>query len=140
MIRGFSSWCRECKAASSRASYQAHREERIAAAKKYGEEHREERLLRERGRYHEERRAQRMLARYGITVEQYDEMLATQGGGCAICGSAADGNGRYLHIDHDHETGAVRGILCSNCNRALGHLRDEPALIEIAMEYLASAS
>jgi recombination endonuclease VII len=52
-----------------------------------------------------------------MTDDEYDAMLAAQGGVCAICGNAP--KTRRLHVDHDHRTGAVRGLLCYRCNRAL---------------------
>jgi hypothetical protein len=64
-------------------------------------------------------RRRSLLAAFGITLEQYDEMLAAQGGGCAICGRACL-TGRALAVDHDHETGVVRALLCVICNRYLG--------------------
>lgn len=59
------------------------------------------------------------LAQFGISPEQYDKMLAEQGGGCAICGQKCL-TGRNLAVDHDHETGVVRALLCVVCNRNLG--------------------
>lgn len=53
----------------------------------------------------------------GVTDEQYERLLAAQGGGCAICGNPP--KTRRLHVDHDHKTGAVRGLLCYRCNRFL---------------------
>lgn len=53
----------------------------------------------------------------GVTDEQYERLLAAQGGGCAICGATP--KTRRLHVDHDHKTGAVRGLLCYRCNRFL---------------------
>lgn len=74
---------------------------------------------------------------YGITLEDYDEMLEWQGGGCAICGSpVGDGVGRRLSVDHDHETGEVRGLLCSRCNAGLGMFQDRQDLLLRAVEYL----
>jgi len=76
---------------------------------------------------------------YGITVEDYAEMLEAQGGGCAICGiRGEDQNGRVknLAVDHDHATGAVRGLLCHLCNRALGLLQDSPEQLRRALQYL----
>ena len=64
-------------------------------------------------------RRRSLLATFGITPEQYDEMLLAQGGGCAICGRACP-TGRALAVDHDHETGIVRALLCVTCNRHLG--------------------
>jgi hypothetical protein len=72
---------------------------------------------------------------YGITLERFETMLAGQGGRCAICRkpfpSALD-----THVDHDHATGRVRGILCSACNNGLGRFRDNPAVLRRAASYL----
>jgi hypothetical protein len=75
--------------------------------------------------------------RYGMTMEQYRAMWLHQGGVCAICGmpERTDRN-RLLTIDHDHTTGAVRALLCSQCNRALGLLGDDPKVIDAAAEYV----
>lgn len=56
-------------------------------------------------------------AQLGVSIEEYDRMLAAQGGGCAICHNPP--KNRRLHVDHDHKTGKVRGLLCFRCNRAL---------------------
>jgi hypothetical protein len=60
---------------------------------------------------------------YGISLEQYDAMLAAQNGVCAICDEARPDE-RTLHVDHDHETGEIRGLLCFRCNQAIGSLRE----------------
>lgn len=77
---------------------------------------------------------------YGLTVEQFDELLASQGGACAICGKPADltpgVRTDQWNIDHCHETGAVRGILCSPCNIGIGQLGDDPARLRAALRYL----
>lgn len=75
---------------------------------------------------------------YGITSEEYDAMFASQGGGCAICGAPPDGTKYHkrLSVDHDHETGAIRGLLCTPCNQALGSMRDNPAVLRAAAAYL----
>lgn len=81
---------------------------------------------------------QRHLARYGLTLEGYEGMLLEQGGGCAICGLPP--GTRALHVDHDHRTGEVRGLLCNNCNQGLGRFRDEPdALVAAAMYLIRTA-
>jgi hypothetical protein len=70
---------------------------------------------------HPEYRArQNLIKRYGITLENYEAMLEAQDGGCYICGNPP--NAKRLHVDHCHETGAVRGLLCAGCNRTLGWL------------------
>lgn len=82
------------------------------------------------------------LAKYGLTLEQYEVMLDEQGGVCAICGQdepAAHGRtGKkfLLSVDHCHETGRVRGLLCQKCNRAVGLLGDRVDLLEKAIAYL----
>jgi predicted nucleic acid-binding Zn ribbon protein len=73
---------------------------------------------------------------YGITTAQYDAMLAAQGGCCAICRSATTNGRGGFQVDHDHATGAVRGILCNSCNQGLGRFRDDPALLLKAAAYL----
>lgn len=62
-----------------------------------------------------------MLRRYGITLEQRDDMLAGQGGVCAMCGSGDPKSKRGWSLDHDHETNVLRGVVCVPCNTALGH-------------------
>jgi len=73
---------------------------------------------------------------YGLTVEQVEQMALT---GCAIC-RTTDWNGRHArpHIDHCHETGRVRGVLCSECNTGLGKFKDNPNLLRRAVEYLTA--
>ena len=95
-------------------------------------------------RIYPERRAKqraRDLRVYGLTPEQYTELVYAQRGVCAICLKAEieTGNGggvRGLAVDHDHETGQVRGLLCRRCNVGLGHFKDDPALLRLATAYL----
>lgn len=72
---------------------------------------------------------------YGLTLEQYKYLLEAQGGRCAICGTT-DNSGVALGVDHDHKTGAVRGLLCDPCNVGIGGLRDDPALLASAIAYV----
>ena len=74
---------------------------------------------------------------YGITLDDYDSMYEKQNGQCAICGTT-DPGGRWNHfaVDHDHETGAVRELLCNNCNTALGLFKDSADLLRSAADYL----
>jgi len=75
---------------------------------------------------------------YGITSDEYTVMHRSQGGVCAICGpwTGRRGVSRALAVDHDHRTGEVRGLLCPDCNRALGMWRDNPDVFRRAAEYL----
>lgn len=81
------------------------------------------------------KRAKNLMANYGITPEQYDEMLVRQDFGCAICGKQ-DNFGDRLCVDHCHETGVVRGLLCHACNRAIGLLGDNTNRLKKAIKYL----
>ena len=73
--------------------------------------------------------------KYGITLAQYNEMAQQQGHVCAICKEAETSN-RNLAVDHDHSTGKVRGLLCVNCNSALGKLKESTTLLQSAINYL----
>lgn len=75
---------------------------------------------------------------YGLTVEEYENMLERQGGVCAICGSGEWGGTKHRvpHVDHDHETGKVRGLLCGDCNFGLGKFKDDPDRLRAAISYL----
>lgn len=77
---------------------------------------------------------------YGLSQDQYEDMLAEQGGGCAICGKTPEEEGRNLAVDHSHTTGEIFGILCASCNKVLvGHVR-EPILFAKAADYLSKGS
>lgn len=76
-------------------------------------------------------RSVQLRCKFGITLEEYDEMLEEQGGVCAVCGGTCK-TGKALAVDHDHETGKVRGLLCSNCNQAIGKLSSVDLLLSAA--------
>lgn len=61
-------------------------------------------------------------SQYGVSWEQYHLILEEQGGGCALCGCGPDVQLRRMHLDHDHSTGKVRGVLCTGCNTFLGRV------------------
>lgn len=78
---------------------------------------------------------------YGLTGEDYGRMLAEQGGVCLICSRpeirlTPQGEPTPLHVDHDHETGKVRSLLCYKCNSALGSMGDDPELLRKAADYI----
>ena len=76
-----------------------------------------------------------MKRKYGITLEDYERMFEEHGGVCAICGESRPEE-RTLHLDHDHETGKIRGLLCFRCNNALGDFEEQYALFQRAADYL----
>jgi hypothetical protein len=82
------------------------------------------------------RRAHRMQSEYGIGWVERMRMAEEQDHRCLICGKLDDLLNDPLHIDHDHETGQVRGLLCGPCNRGIGALRHSPDLLRRAMTYL----
>jgi hypothetical protein len=83
----------------------------------------------------EDMRFRHKLSHYGLTREQYEEMIAQQGGVCALCHQLPTA-GRGFHVDHDHTTGKVRALLCNGCNIGIGALREDADLLEAAAAYL----
>lgn len=91
-------------------------------------------------------RAKYLWSTYRITVDEYNQLLVEQGGGCAICHKKPSELSRELAVDHDHACcsgsrscgGCIRGLLCNSCNTVLGHLRDDIDLMQKAINYLAS--
>lgn len=84
----------------------------------------------------EDRRDGIIRRQYGITLAEYDQMLRDQDYKCAICGNEDEVEGRRLAIDHCHDSGKVRGLLCGKCNRGLGLFYDNKDLLTNAMAYL----
>ena len=82
----------------------------------------------------------RLRILYGLTQDQFDAMLAEQGGVCALCGNPPATEGAkttlVLHVDHDHVTNRVRQLLCHTCNQGIGLLCDDPALLRKAADYI----
>jgi Autographiviridae endonuclease VII len=82
------------------------------------------------------------MSKYGITITEYDALYQHQDGVCAICGkpeSGRDNTGtkiKALAVDHDHETGAIRGLLCSTCNSFLGYIGEDPEILRRGAEYI----
>lgn len=78
-----------------------------------------------------------LMQNYGITEEQYTKMLEAQNGCCAICGTdKPTGKWKVFAVDHNHETGQVRELLCNECNRGIGLLKDSPDRLIKAARYL----
>ncbi len=76
------------------------------------------------------------LKQYGLSTEQFEDMCKAQNGLCKICRQPPNGRWKTLVVDHCHTTGRIRGLLCSNCNLAVGHLRDNPQYAREAAAYL----
>lgn len=135
--------CRPCRAAYARAYYQSNPEKVKEASRKYARLNPEK--VKEVRRRHYAKNHEQIIGKrhfwklkygYGITVEQYDEMLATQNGVCAIC-FESNPDGSRLAVDHNHTTRVIRGLLCARCNKGVGLLRERSDLLTNAMLYLS---
>ncbi len=80
-----------------------------------------------------DQRESQLKVKYGINLADYERMLNSQNGVCAICGKAPESR---LVVDHNHETGKIRGLLCSHCNRGLGCFGDTPINMRLAASYV----
>jgi hypothetical protein len=127
-------WCKECANRRCRESYQKHIEKRRER----------NRVTRKRTpEYFKRKRNTRMFLLYGMTEQDYDEMLISQGGVCKICkgtptkvGNKHTSSKIRFSIDHNHKTGEVRGLICGVCNVMLGHAKDSIEVLISAIEYL----
>ena len=88
-------------------------------------------------KYRDYKRRWDLENKYGITLEEYNEMAKD---GCDICGKTSEENKGCLIVDHDHETGKLRGVLCTVCNTGLGKLGDNVAGLTRALEYLNASN
>lgn len=91
---------------------------------------------RRKANYTAERGRADLLKRYGLTPAEYDALLTAQEGRCAVCPRTTGATGRRLYIDHNHTTGKVRGLLCSQCNCVLGHAEESIERLLALVQYL----
>ena len=137
---GLHSSCKSCKAVVYAASYQA----RAAIKRAYSKQYRIDNAEKVRAygkKYNQENkdkvRKYGLKSNYGLSMSDYEELLKAQGGGCAICGTTKpNGNRDVFFVDHDHDTGVVRGLLCAKCNSALGFMQDDIGILGRAIAYL----
>lgn len=122
-------WCPECDGVKPVVDFPRNRAQKSGVGTYCKPCH--NRIVRENKELHGGARNYHLRRRYGITAEHFDAMAAEQGGLCAICREAPGDQ-----VDHDHVTGRVRGLLCFNCNGALGQFRDRRDLMLRAVAYL----
>ena len=139
----------------SKEFYQKNKEKIKANNKKYSLEHKMKIINRYKKYYqnnkekikvknkkyrdtHKEWKKEYQLKRkYGLSISDFNNMLLAQNMRCAICNEPFDLNNPHsIHVDHNHKTGKIRGILCSNCNWAIGYFKDNPEYIDNASKYL----
>lgn len=149
---GRASYCRSCYRTRSKASYRKRRAEQGRQVREtvpvpdghkrcpngvatYCKPCHNARAQKTRQRLYGGGREYHLRRRYGIGQSEVDAMLVEQGGVCAVCGKPDP-----EHVDHDHATGRVRGMLCFNCNQALGNVRDSVEVLEKLQYYLFDAA
>ena len=113
--------CKICRSRQSKARYDEKRDEIIKA----------------RREWRKQTGAHRRHA-YGLSIEEFNTLVAAQHGRCAICFEVPTGRG--FHVDHCHLTGRIRGLLCRGCNLALGNMKDDPVRLKKAADYLRKNS
>ena len=133
--------CKVCSSEDNRRRYLADPDAAIARVKRWQQANPDrvnatQRARRSKPEAKLRERAGHLMRKYGMTIEQYDAMLEGQGGGCFICGRPPREN-ISLHVDHDHSTGRVRGILCFCCNNALADFQEDPELLKKAAGYVS---
>jgi hypothetical protein len=146
-LNGFTSKCKDCISAHDKAYNALHKKEISEKTKRYYSNHREE-VLQYKKQYKQEHsekikkymvqysREHRYKHDFGITIADYDAMFDNQNGVCFICGCTPQ-EGKHLSIDHDHKTGKIRGLLCPNCNHALGLVKENISILKKMGDYLA---
>lgn len=134
--------CGRCKMSKARSEYHSHRKRGLQhwcrdCTREYAQKN-----MRGRQYYRKTQRPYLLKYRYGLTAKTYDAILSAQGRKCALCfvdsaSTVAPGSrdARGLVVDHSHETGRVRGLLCNRCNRAIGMFDDDLSLMVRAAKY-----
>jgi len=125
MKDGHNNNCKEC--------VKQHTQENKEKVRKYKSDYysanREKCIARDRKSY--------LKRKYNVTVEWYEEQLKKQNGECMICGTTEGGGiSSLLHVDHNHETGQIRGLLCQPCNTGLGLFKENTQLLQKAIQYV----
>lgn len=135
---GFSSWCKTCNNWYNKQHREIHKGYHKDYSERYYQENKKEINLRCKA-YREENKVElkeknknaKLKSRYGITREQYDNLLEAQNKKCFICK-----NEKKLVVDHDHTSGKTRKLLCDSCNKGLGSFKDNPCYLRAAVDYL----
>ncbi len=118
---GVKSRCKDCLRESFKQNYQAKKSEYAARNRQFRIDN------------PDYERSRHRLYTHGVTDQQFTELLTRQEYRCAICKKPVD---KSAHLDHNHETGKIRGVLCSNCNRGIGHMQECPSILSSAIQYL----
>jgi hypothetical protein len=139
MRDGFRSDCKQCNLEARRLKNAADPQPNRDRVKRWQAANRERYRAKQReyaksGRRALANRKSYLKRKYGISVEEYERMLERQNGRCAVCRQPP--TGVSLHVDHDHESGRIRGLLCFTCNNSLGDMKDSEDRLAAAIDYL----
>lgn len=130
---GYDYWCKLCKLKNNRIHNS------IPEIAKLKREYRRKHHLKNRDKDLHSCRVNAIKRKYNITHEEYLSILKSQNNKCHICGDPIT-PGRNCHLDHDHNTGKIRGFLCQRCNKGLGHFQDNSELLLSAYNYLTKGT
>lgn len=129
---GLKSYCKECCKIYNLEWYHKNPENAKESKKRWVDANKDKRKEYQI-KYKDRQRESQYQRHYGITTQDYEEMFSNQNGVCAACGNPQT---KRLFVDHSHETGEVRGLLCHNCNAALGHAKDNVKILNNLIGYL----
>ena len=121
-------YCKSCYTKRTKEWYKLNR----AKANQYGREWRKKNPESDAC----QRRNWQLMAKYGITFEEKQQLLLKQGGVCIICNSPMELPSRHCVVDHDHTTGKIRALLCTNCNTGIGQFKESVEILERAIAYI----
>jgi hypothetical protein len=134
--------CKACHSAAHKVWYRSNRDSEIQRVNDWRSRNKDHvnelarRRRAERGdEYKRKEREGHLLRKYGLRIRDFETLRLAQLGMCAICRSV---EWDRLHVDHDHQTGVVRGLLCGKCNKAIGLLEDDPRVVRSAETYLVA--
>lgn len=130
---GLRCYCKSCEKKYGKQYYLNNKEKVSKRMLKYNKKYRKT------TGYKKSHRKYKLKSTYDITLEDYDNLLKFQNNKCAICeceSKISDGRNRRLHVDHDHKTGKIRGLLCKGCNTSLGVFKDSKEILQRAINYL----
>ena len=136
MRDGFANYCKDCLLSSNKKWKERNPGAVVETAKRYFEKHKEKIRQRVRDKHIKDpsiRKFASIKKNYGLSRRDYESILEWQGGGCAFCKR----NDIQMHVDHDHSTGRVRGILCHLCNTGLGLFRENTDVMNRAICYVS---
>ena len=124
---GLQGYCKQCVRLNSRIHYSNNKEAKAIQARKWAKAN------------PDSRRSTRLKFNYGIDLDKYNQLFQNQKGRCKICERHRDILSSNLNVDHNHNTGKIRGLLCNQCNQAIGLLKEDVSIILKAAEYVKNS-